>query len=207
MRFRCAYSSVVIFPSSWSFASLATSSAAELAALEPALRRPKGGPGLSRPKDWTFPMLSEGEAARFTFDRNDYPNALAVALDSAERVWPRRRWLRVKRRALQAGIVIGWPWQRNGPTDRQIARAMKRLAHQLPRRTRTTPRQLAIRPACCADDPTTGPCRDGARSAALARVLPPCYPTSSDGAHGAGCLVIDEPTSPQVSGLSPPERA
>jgi hypothetical protein len=90
-------------------------------------RRAKGGPAMSRPKGWTFPhTLSEGQAVMFTFDRNDYPSAVAVAIDSADRVWPRRRWLRVKRRALSGGGLVGWPWQRNGPTDRQIARAIRR---------------------------------------------------------------------------------
>jgi hypothetical protein len=90
-------------------------------------RRAKGGPAMSRLKDWTFPhTLSEGQAIKFTFDREDHPSAVAVAIDSADRVWPRRRWLRVKRRALWAGGLVGWPWQRNGPSDRQIARAVRR---------------------------------------------------------------------------------
>jgi hypothetical protein len=90
-------------------------------------RHPGRGPGMSRPKGWTFPhMLPEGESVRFTFDRDEYPRALAVALDSAERVWPRRRWFRVKRRALMAGSMVGWPWQRNGPTDRQVRKALGR---------------------------------------------------------------------------------
>ena len=95
-------------------------------------RRPKGGPGMNRPKDWKFPVsLSEGEMVRCTFDRADYPNAVAVAMDSADRIWPRRRWLRVKRRALRAGGLVGWPWQRNGPTERQIERAAERTKNRL----------------------------------------------------------------------------
>jgi hypothetical protein len=44
-------------------------------------RHPGRGPGMSRPKGWTFPhMLPEGESVRFTFDRDEYPRALAVAL-------------------------------------------------------------------------------------------------------------------------------
>jgi hypothetical protein len=92
-------------------------------------RRPKGGePGMGRPKDWEFPhLLSEGQAVRFPFDRAEFPRALAVAIDSADRIWPRRRWLRVKRRALQGGPYVGWPWQRNGPTERQIERTVQRI--------------------------------------------------------------------------------
>jgi hypothetical protein len=95
-------------------------------------RRPQGGPGMERPRGWTFRpgALSEGQSVEFTFDRADFPNALPVAIDSVGRIWPRRRWVRVKRRALQGGPVVGWPWQRNGPSDRQIDRAMDRLAHR-----------------------------------------------------------------------------
>jgi hypothetical protein len=95
-------------------------------------RRAKGGPTMSRPKGWTFPhTLSEGQSVKFTFLREDFPNAIAIAIDSADRVWPRRRWLRVKRLRLWAGGLVGWPWQRNGPTDRQIARVVRRLAGKL----------------------------------------------------------------------------
>jgi hypothetical protein len=98
-------------------------------------RRAMGGPGMSRPKGWSFPeTLSEGQSLKCTFDREDYPSAVAVAIDSADRVWPRRRWLRVKRRALWAGGLVGWPWQRNGPTDRQIARAVRRAREVVRRR-------------------------------------------------------------------------
>lgn len=55
-------------------------------------RRHGRGPGMGRPKGWTFPhSLSEGQVVRFTFDRRELPNAVAVAMDTAERVWPRRR--------------------------------------------------------------------------------------------------------------------
>lgn len=90
-------------------------------------RHTKGRPSMGRPRGWEFPQeLSEGQAVSFTFDRRDFANAVAVAIDSADRVWPRRRSFRVRRRALWAAGMIGWPWQRNGPTDRQIARAVER---------------------------------------------------------------------------------
>jgi hypothetical protein len=90
-------------------------------------RRAQGGPSLYRPKGWTFPpALSEGETVKFTFLREDFPNAVAVVIDTAGRVWPRRRWLRVKRRRYAAVGLVGWPWQRNGPTDQQIDRAVQR---------------------------------------------------------------------------------
>jgi hypothetical protein len=99
-------------------------------------RRPKGGPGMSRPKDWTLPhTLLESQAVKFTFLREQYPNAIAIAIDSADRVWPRRRWFRVKRRAWSAGRLVGWPWQRNGPTDQQIARAVRRAEEARRRRS------------------------------------------------------------------------
>jgi hypothetical protein len=102
-------------------------------------RRAKGGPGMGRPKGWDFPhRLAEGEGVKFTFDRNEFPGAVAVAIDSAGRVWPRRRTLRVRRRALWAAGMIGWPWQRNGPTDRQIARAVRRLGHGVKQETEAT---------------------------------------------------------------------
>jgi hypothetical protein len=57
---------------------------------------------MTRPLGWTFGMeLSEGQSVLFTFDRDEYPNALAVMIDSAGRVSPRRRWFRVRRRALK----------------------------------------------------------------------------------------------------------
>jgi len=103
-------------------------------------RRPKGGPGLSRPGGWEFPVsLSEGEAVKCTFEREDYPSAVAVAIDSVGRIWPRRRWLRVKRRALWAGGLVGWPWQRNGPTDEQIERLLQRTRELADRRPPSTP--------------------------------------------------------------------
>jgi hypothetical protein len=91
---------------------------------------------MHRPRGWTFPQtLTEGQTLTCTFDREDFPDARAVAIDSADRIWPRRRWFRVKRRALAAGRFIGWPWQRNGPTERQIDRALeaarKRLVERL----------------------------------------------------------------------------
>jgi hypothetical protein len=87
----------------------------------------KGRPPMSRPRGWTFGVrLEEGESVRFTFDREDFPNARAVVFDSADRVWPRRRWFRVRGYGLRAGSMIGWPWQRNGPTERQIRRAVER---------------------------------------------------------------------------------
>lgn len=90
-------------------------------------RHAEGGPAMNRPTGWEFPVsLAEGEVVKCTFDREDYPNAVAVVIDSADRIWPRRRWLRVKRRALWAGGLVGWPWQRNGPTNRQIERAVER---------------------------------------------------------------------------------
>lgn len=90
-------------------------------------RHTKGRPSMGRPRGWEFPQeLSEGQAVSFTFDRRDFANAVAVAIDSADRVWPRRRSFRVRRRSLWAAGMIGWPWQRNGPTDRQIARAVER---------------------------------------------------------------------------------
>jgi hypothetical protein len=91
-------------------------------------RRTRGRPRMSRPKGWILPQtLLEGEVVKFTFDRDEYPNAVAIAIDSAERVWPRRRSFWVRRQALSAGSLVGWPWQRNGPTSRQIERALKRL--------------------------------------------------------------------------------
>ena len=103
-------------------------------------RHPKGGPGLSRPGGWEFPVsLSEGEDVKFTFERKDYPSAVAVVIDSVGRIWPRRRWLRVKRRALWAGGLVGWPWQRNGPTDEQIKRLLQRTQELADRRPPSTP--------------------------------------------------------------------
>jgi hypothetical protein len=90
-------------------------------------RHAKGRPPMSRPGGWTFGVrLAEGESVKFTFDRKDYPNAVAVMFDSAGRIWPRRRWLRVRGNSLRAGGMVGWPWQRNGPTERQIRRAVER---------------------------------------------------------------------------------
>jgi hypothetical protein len=85
----------------------------------------------SRPRGWTFGMeLSEGQSVMFTFDREEYPNALPVMIDSAGRVWPRRRWFRVRRRAMMySGLRAFFP-QRNGPTDRQIERAMRASQEQ-----------------------------------------------------------------------------
>ena len=91
------------------------------------VRRPRGGPGMDRPRGWQFPVsLAEGEMVKCTFDRRQYRSAIVVAFDSADRIWPRRRWFRVKIRALSAGGLVGWPWQRNGPTDRQMERAVER---------------------------------------------------------------------------------
>ena len=74
---------------------------------------------------------------RFSFERADFPKAIAVAIDSADRVWPRRRWFRVKRRALSAGGLVGWPWQRNPPTRRQMDQLEERIEEA--RRRRSTP--------------------------------------------------------------------
>jgi hypothetical protein len=83
--------------------------------------------GSGRPAEWNFPVrLSEGEVLKCPFDRGAYPNAMAWAVDSAGRIWPRRRWLCVQWRWLLGVGMIGWPWQRNGPSDRQIARADER---------------------------------------------------------------------------------
>jgi hypothetical protein len=87
----------------------------------------KGRPPLGRPRGWEFGMrLEEGDAVQFTFERERFPNAKAVVIDSADRVWPRRRWFRVRGYGLRAGRMIGWPWQRNGPTDEQMRRAVER---------------------------------------------------------------------------------
>lgn len=87
----------------------------------------KGKRAMQRPKGWEFGQeLAEGQAVTFTFQREDFPSALPVMFDSAGRVWPRRRWFRVRRRALMAGPMVGFPWQRNGPTQRQIDRFLKR---------------------------------------------------------------------------------
>lgn len=89
---------------------------------------------MERPRGWEFGQeLAEGQAVVFTFDRDQLPNALPVMMDSAGRVWPRRRWFRVRGRALRAGGMVGFPWQRNGPTRRQIERALRR--HGLTRQT------------------------------------------------------------------------
>jgi hypothetical protein len=90
--------------------------------------------GAGRPAGWAFPVgLSEGEILKRTFDRTSDPNAMAFAMDSAGHIWPRRRWLRVKWRALIGVGMIGWPWQRNGPTNQQIARAVERTKETRPR--------------------------------------------------------------------------
>lgn len=103
-------------------------------------RRPRGGPGMGRPKGWTFPQhLTEGQNVKFTFDRDQFPNAVPVIIDSADRIWPRRRWLRVKRRAFAAGGLIGWPWQRNGPTQKQLDRLAERV-EEIHRRRSKPPR-------------------------------------------------------------------
>jgi hypothetical protein len=80
----------------------------------------------SRPLGWTFGMeLSEGQSVKFAFDREEYPNAVPIMIDSAGRVWPRRRWFRVRRRAMgYSGLRAFFP-HRNGPSDRQIERAMR----------------------------------------------------------------------------------
>jgi hypothetical protein len=87
-----------------------------------------GGPRVTRPVGWTMVgrPITEGETIKYTFKREEFPNAVAVAIDSAGRIWPRRRWIRVQIRRWYAAGVAGWPWQRNGPTDRQIARAVRR---------------------------------------------------------------------------------
>lgn len=82
---------------------------------------------MSQPKSWTFDFdLAEGASVRFTFDRAEYPNAKGVVMDTAGRVWPRRRWFAVRRRAT---MQTGWfAWRsRNGPTDRQLRRARRRF--------------------------------------------------------------------------------
>jgi hypothetical protein len=81
---------------------------------------------MGQPRGWTFGMdLSEGHAALFMFERKEYPNAVPVMMDSAGGVWPRRRWLRVRRRALRyAGIRAFLPL-RGGPTKRQIDKAVR----------------------------------------------------------------------------------
>lgn len=92
-------------------------------------RSGKGRPPMRRPKSWTFPVrLEEGESVRFTFKREEFPKAkgMAIVIDTADRVWPRRRRLQVRGYALLAGGMIGWPWQRDGPTDEQVRRAVER---------------------------------------------------------------------------------
>jgi hypothetical protein len=87
------------------------------------------GAGMRRPRDWEgqfHKSLSEGQQEKFSFDRTQYPKSVPVVFDSADRIWPRRRWIRVKRRRLWSSGSIGWPWQRGGPTPRQIERAVKR---------------------------------------------------------------------------------
>ena len=75
--------------------------------------------------------LGEGTVIRLTFDRAEYPNAVPVAIDSAGRVWPRRRCWRVRRRVMlgagAAGVLGVW-WRRNGPSERQLARLRRRLS-------------------------------------------------------------------------------
>lgn len=75
--------------------------------------------------------LDEGMVTRFTFDRTEYPSAVPVAIDSAGRVWPRRRWWWVRRLAMlgegAAGVLGVW-WRRNGPSERQLAMLRRRLS-------------------------------------------------------------------------------
>lgn len=70
---------------------------------------------MSTPRGWPEGLpttLSEGTVIRPTFDRTEYPNAVPVAIDSAGRVWPRRRWWRARRRAMlgagPAGVLGVW---------------------------------------------------------------------------------------------------
>jgi len=50
---------------------------------------------MSHPRGWEFGQdLAEGQRATFTFDRDEYPNAVPVAMDTVGRVWPRRREFR-----------------------------------------------------------------------------------------------------------------
>jgi hypothetical protein len=74
--------------------------------------------------------LSEGQSVKFPFDREEYPNAVPIMIDTAERVWPRRRWFRVRRRAMgYSGLRAFFP-HRNGPTDRQIERVIRAQKQQ-----------------------------------------------------------------------------
>jgi hypothetical protein len=69
----------------------------------------RGQRRMVRPREWTFDYrLTEGDAVLFRFNRDKLPKALPVVLDSAGRVWRRRRTLRIRFRGLRAGPMLGY---------------------------------------------------------------------------------------------------